>query len=132
MKTILATFDVVDLYTNIPHAYGLEALYYQIDKHPGSLHERFNKEFVLESVTLILENNNCKLNDDFFVEINGTVIGTTSVPTHATLSMGYFELTFYRICINEFSETLDQFILENWCWFLQSRTKKLAQGKEIQ
>ena len=132
MKTILATFDVVDLYTNIPHAYGLEALYYQIDNHPGSLHERFNKEFVLESVTLILENNNCKLNDDFFVEINGTVIGTTSVPIHVTLSMVYFELTFYRICINEFSETLDQFILENWCWFLQSRTKKLAQGKEIQ
>ena len=32
--------------------------------------------------------------------------------------MGYFELTFYRICINEFGETLGQFILENWCWFL--------------
>ena len=31
--------------------------------------------------------------------------------------MGYFELTFYRICINGFSETLGQYILENWFRF---------------
>ena len=38
-NTILATFDVIGLYTNIPHAYRLEALSYWIDKHPGSFHE---------------------------------------------------------------------------------------------
>ena len=55
MKTVLATFDVVNLYTNIPHAY--EALSYWIDERPSSLHERFNKQFVFESERLILENN---------------------------------------------------------------------------
>ena len=48
-KTILATFDITSLYINILHAYGLEDLSYWIDKHPGSLHERFNKQFVSES-----------------------------------------------------------------------------------
>ena len=44
-------------------------------------------------------------------------MGTKFFPTNATLSMGYFELTFYRICINEFGANLGQFILENWCRF---------------
>ena len=96
-NTILAAFDVTSLYTNILHAYGLEALFYWIDKHSGNLHERFNKQFVLESARLIIENNNYKFNDKFFVQINGTEIGTIFAPTYATLSMSYFELTFDRI-----------------------------------
>ena len=44
-------------------------------------------------------------------------MGTKFSPTNATLSMGYFELTFYRICINEFGANLGQFILEKWCRF---------------
>ena len=39
-------------------------------------------------------------------------MGTIFAPTYTTLSMGYFELTFYRICINEFGETLGQFTLD--------------------
>ena len=54
-NTILATFDAVSKYTNIPHAYGLEALSYWINKHPGSLHEIFNKQFVLESTKRIIK-----------------------------------------------------------------------------
>ena len=38
-------------------------------------------------------------------------MGTIFVSPQATLIVGYFELTFYRICINEFSESLGQFIL---------------------
>ena len=41
----------------------------------------------------------------------GTIFGLA----YATLSMGYFELTFYRIYINKFGETLRQFFLENGC-----------------
>ena len=34
--TILTTFDVVGLYSNIPHEYGLEAIEYWLDKFPES------------------------------------------------------------------------------------------------
>ena len=44
--TLLVTFDAVNLYTNIPHTFGLEALDYWLENHPESLHARFNKEFV--------------------------------------------------------------------------------------
>ena len=56
-------------------------------------------------------------------------MGTIFVPTYATLCMGYFELTFYRICINEFGETLGQFILDNWCRFLDGSETPLDKTK---
>ena len=40
--TILVTFEVISLCTIILHAHEVEALSCWIDKHPGSLHERFN------------------------------------------------------------------------------------------
>ena len=56
--TLLVTFDVVNLHTNIPHTFGLEALDYCLENHPESLHARVNKEFVLECAKFILQNNN--------------------------------------------------------------------------
>ena len=40
-----------------------------------------------------------------------------NAPTYPPLSMGYFELSFYRICINEFGETLVQFIWKTGAGF---------------
>lgn len=54
---------------------------------------------------------------------------TIFVPTYAKLSMGYFELTFYRICINEFGETRGQVIFENWCQFLDHCKPPLEKTK---
>ena len=56
-------------------------------------------------------------------------MGTIFALTHATLSMCYFELTFYRICINEFGETLGQFVWENWCRFLDNCETPLDKTK---
>ena len=83
--TLLVTFDVFNLYTNIPHTFGLEALDYWTENHPESLHE-----FVLECAKFILQNNNMKFNNEFYNQIKGTAMGTIFAPTYATLSMGYF------------------------------------------
>ena len=61
--TTLVKFDVKNLYTSITHDYGLEAISFWIDKHPDSLHSRFSKGFVMESIKIILENNNCTFNN---------------------------------------------------------------------
>ena len=59
------------MYTSIPHDYGLEAISFWIEKHPDSLHSRFSKGFVLESIKIILENNNCTFNDGFIDKLVG-------------------------------------------------------------
>ena len=89
------TFDVVNLYTNIPHTFGLEALDYWLENHPESLHARFNKEFVLECAKFILQNNNMKFNNEFYNQIKGTAIDTIFAPIYTTLPIGYFEIKLY-------------------------------------
>ena len=54
---ILASFDIVNLCSNIPHEYGLEATSYCIEKYPEALPERINKEFIIKGLKFILENN---------------------------------------------------------------------------
>ena len=56
-------------------------------------------------------------------------MGTIFAHVYETLSMGYFELTFHRICINEFGETLGQFILKNWSRFLDNCETSLYKTK---
>ena len=59
------------LCSNIPHGYGLEAIQYwlDLDGFPESLHSRFSKEFVLESVEFILENKNRNFDNEYFNQI---------------------------------------------------------------
>ena len=70
------TFDVKSLYTSIPHNYNLEAISFWIEKHPDSLHMRLSKRFVLKSMKIILENNICTFNDEFYRQISGKAMGT--------------------------------------------------------
>ena len=101
------------MYSNITHEYGLEVIEYWLDNFPESLHPRFYKEFVLESVKFILENNNLNFDNEYFNQIKGTAMGTLFAPTYANLTMGFFELTFCDLCRDKFGEDLGNFIFEN-------------------
>ena len=46
------------------------------EKHLDSVHSRFSKEFVLESIKIILGNDNCIFKDAFYSEISGTAMDT--------------------------------------------------------
>ena len=89
--TIL-TFNIVGLYSNISHENTLEAIKYWLDKCSESLHPRVFKEFVLESVKFILENNSINFDNEYFNQIKGTAMGTIFASTYANLTMGCFEL----------------------------------------
>ena len=106
----LVRFHVVNLYTNTPHTFGLEALGYWFGE---SLHTRFIKEFCLEYAKFILQNNNTKFNNEFYNQIKGTAINTIYTPTCATLSTGYLEIKLYSICTFEYGELLAEDISKN-------------------
>ena len=111
-------FDVKSLYTSIPHDYGLSAISFWIEKHPDSLHLRFWKWFVQESMKIILENNNCTFNNEFYRQISRASMGPVFAPTYATLTMGYFEVHFYNICELKWGKEFQEFIVEYWSAFL--------------
>ena len=77
------------------HDLGVEAINSWLTKYPQLIHERFSKEFILESIKIILENNNFYFNDKMYTQVRGTAMGTKFAPTFATLVLAYLEEKLY-------------------------------------
>ena len=96
MNTILASFDIVNLYTNIDHDFGLIAIHYWLSKYTELIHSRFNTNFIVDSITFILKNNYFMFNEEYFLQIKGTAMGTKFAPMYANLVIGYFETILHQ------------------------------------
>ena len=117
-STVICTFEVKSLYTNIPHEFGLQAMNFWPEKHGASINSRFPKAFILESIQFILKNNNFKFNEEYFKQLVGTATGKDMAPTYATLTMGYYEKKLYAICKVKWGEEIGSEIEKNWGRFL--------------
>ena len=87
---LLFTMDVVGLYTNIPHADGLKAC--EAILNSREVEEPPTKEIV-ELATLVLTCNSFQFEDDHYLQIKGTAMGTRMAPSYANLFMGQLEKT---------------------------------------
>lgn len=116
-NTEIVTFDVVSLYTSIPHDFGLQALDYFLTTYEKDLHPRFKKQFVLESANFVLKNNTMNFDSKFYLQIKGTAMGTIFAPTYANLTMGYHEVQLYSIIYQNYRLASDYFT-NSWFRFL--------------
>lgn len=92
----LVTMDVVSLYTNIPHVDGTESLIRAYKKHRK---EDSPSTDVLETLTkLVLEYNNFEFDNEHYLQINGTAMGTRMAPTYANIFMHSIESKFLLTC----------------------------------
>ena len=74
--TVLVTFDVCSLFTNIPHKSGLRAIDFFFSYYRQSLNPRFTTQFILETAGFILSNNSIAFDEMFYLQIQGTTMGT--------------------------------------------------------
>ncbi|XP_029641447.1 uncharacterized protein LOC115215981 [Octopus sinensis] len=95
-EAVLVTLDVINLYTNIPHDYGMKAIKFWLEKYPEVLLERINQTFIIESLKFILQNNYFLFDDTYYRQKCGIAMGTKAAPVLANLIMGYFEFTLYE------------------------------------
>ena len=95
--SILASIDVSSLYTNIPHEDGINASVKALkqDQNPHPL--RPNPELLEEMLNIVLKNNVFEFNGDFFLQLQGTAMGTKMAPAYANLFMGSLEPTLTRL-----------------------------------
>ena len=112
--TVLVTFDVCSLYTNIPHEFGLRATEYFVSNYRQNINPRFTTEFVLEALSFILSNNSMTFDKIFYLQIQGTAMGTIFAPTYATLSMGFDKIELYAIIRNKFTLPVSNYFEQNW------------------
>ncbi|CAC5363519.1 unnamed protein product [Mytilus coruscus] len=103
----LITFDIVSLYTNIPHDLGITAVKYWLENTENVVENRLTKEFILASLKLILERNIFYFDGTYYHQKKGTAMGTKMAPSYATLVLGYLEQLLYEKmsheCGNEFA-----------------------------
>ena len=58
---------------------------------PHDCPARFPKEFILEGIEIILNNNTFRFNGKHYHQTKGTAMGTKFAPVYATLVIGYLE-----------------------------------------
>ncbi|KAL5016728.1 hypothetical protein ScPMuIL_006317 [Solemya velum] len=112
--TILASFDVTSLYTNIPHDLGLTAANFWIEKHRDLVDRRFKTDFLLSALQIVLEGNTFNFDGQTYEQMKGTAMGTKVAPTYANLVMGYLEYKLYEKVKDKFDDDFKQYILEQW------------------
>ena len=117
-ETLFATFDFESLYSNIPHNLGIEAINFWIEQFPEDVDDRFSKDFIVEALSFILENNTFQFNDEFYRQRKGTAMGTKVAPTYAALTIGYLEQKLYNKIAEEFGQTFKIEFEKVWKRFL--------------
>ena len=85
------TCDIVSLYTSIPHDLGIEAIQYWLQEYPDIIPHRFTRDFVIESILFILQNNNFYFDGKHYHQLEGTGMGVDFAGNYACLAIGYLE-----------------------------------------
>ncbi|KAL2080587.1 hypothetical protein ACEWY4_024380 [Coilia grayii] len=86
-NAFLVTFDVESLYTNIPHEGGLQAMDYYLMSKKDTL----PAELLMELTKFILKSNYFMFNNRYYLQSQGTSMGSPFAPNYANLYMGLWE-----------------------------------------
>ena len=113
-NTLLASFDVESLYSNIPHELGIEAIKYWLRKYPNDTPSRFPKKFIIEGIDFILKNNTFCFNEKNYRQMKGTAMGTKFAPVYATLVIGYLEEKLYKQIHEKYGSQYAEEFIHNW------------------
>ena len=114
----LCTVDIVSMYPSIQKTLGLKAVRYFCDKYPDLLNTRFTVDFIIEGLTIVLDDNLCHFDNEYYTQINGTFTGTTVAPTYATITMAYLEILLESKLNNVYSSGVVTYIMNNWKRYL--------------
>ena len=86
--SLLVTLGVSSLYTNIPHNEGINACDHFLRTRP---HNNIPTGTLCDLIRMILTMNNFSFNDNHYLQIHGTAMGTKMAPSFANLFLGTFE-----------------------------------------
>ena len=89
--SILISMDVNSLYTNIPHADGVAACRAFLNKH--SIQSDIATDIHI-LIDFILKHNTFTFNDKYYLQTNGTAMGTKMAPAYAIIFMESVENSF--------------------------------------
>ena len=100
--TVLCTWDIKSLYTNIRHDLFLESVEYWIKRFQDDLPllKRFSLGFVLEGLKLILQYNYVMFNGKYYLQIKGVAMGAPAAVVGSNLVVAFLEVC---LCVCPFA-----------------------------
>ena len=115
---ILVTFDVISIYTNIDNTLGIQAISYWLNKFPEKLPRNNSKEFIIDALNLVVQNNTFTFDEDHYLQIRGTAMGTKVAPTYATMVMGYLETKLCHQIKEKYGNEITTSFIDGWHSYL--------------
>ena len=118
--TTLSTCDVKSLYTNTRHDLFYTAVEYWIEKLQNDLPllRGFNKQFILQVLSIILEFNYFYINRIYIHQISGTVMGTKFAVVGSNLVVVYEEVKMFALLPQLYPQDFVDFFIRNCLRFL--------------
>ena len=123
-NTRIISLDVTSLYTHIPQRLGINSIH----TVGAALDPNVDYNTAADLAQLVLENNKFKFNGDYYIQTQGTAMGTRMAPAYPSIFMYTIgekiieqlpEIVFWRrfiddiICVFECNEICDaQYVLE--------------------
>ena len=104
--SLQVTLDVSSLYTNIPHKGGIEACRKAINSSGHLSRSGLKTESICDFMRMIRTMNNFEFDNNHFIQLHGTAMGTRMAPTYANLFVGDLE-----------EKLLAQFPLKPYLWW---------------
>jgi hypothetical protein len=89
----LFTADASSMYTNIDTDTGLQALRNLFTTYRDIIPMTFPKDFFLLTLEIIMNNNVFSFGNTFWLQLQGTAMGTPAAPLYSILTYGYHENT---------------------------------------
>ena len=89
--SLLVTLDVSSLYTNIPHDEGVAACEEALNSRELLIPRTAD---LCRLIKLILSTNSFTFNEEYYLQVHGTAMGTRMAPSYANLFMGKLEQQF--------------------------------------
>ena len=91
--TLLVTLDIKSLYTNIPHGEGMKACLATLNERPI---QQPPTEDLVQLIELISTKSNFTFDEEHYLQLHGTAMGTHMALSYANLFMGGGEATELR------------------------------------
>jgi hypothetical protein len=85
IKTYIITADITSLYTNIPNGDGASEVAATVSADAENAPHIRNQYKTRELLKLVLENNGFEFNNEYYIQRNGTAMGTIMAPTYANI-----------------------------------------------
>ena len=96
------SIDIKSFYTNIPLNEGIDAFKETLDEIPD---KSIPTEYLIKLLRLVMECNIFKFNEEFWIQLIGTSMGTRVAPTYANIFMGKLEKLMLDQCPEALKDT---------------------------